>query len=144
MRLYSLSVSRQDVNLEIFRSGEKIAALVRSREATVSSVICCRLLLFRFNSLSPNLCYPFFGAPNGAPPPPRICFVWSLTCLTITPDLGWCRGHETNFSSWNYASKPGESNSTICLVGQLRIKQSQFLVKSVSCVSEVEPASSTS
>lgn len=55
MRLYSLSASRQDVNLEIFRSGEKIAAFGKEQRGEG-----CRLLsvaasffLFRFNSLPP-------------------------------------------------------------------------------------------
>lgn len=38
MRLYSLSASRQDVNLEIFRSGEKIATF--GKEQRGDGVVC--------------------------------------------------------------------------------------------------------
>lgn len=102
MRLSSFLCLSLDVNLQVFCSGEKISALVRSRKATVTSVICCCLLLFRFNSLPCQPLLSFFVHLMAAP---RIHFVWSLTCLTITPDFpsalpppaGWCRATKQTF-----------------------------------------------
>lgn len=67
------------------------------KEHRGNSAICYLLLhpSFRFNSLPPTSVI-LFSAPNTGP---RIRFVWSLTCLTITPDFqsalllpaGWWR-----------------------------------------------------